>query len=148
MSNEYANCTSHTSLPKVYANCSYQFRVLKELNHDVKLGLNKFARLASLVCGTKIALVNFLDDKHQYSSAESAPAQWLGHTAIPRGLSVCAHAILRRSNDIFEIPDMAQDWRFREKVCSPLPTPGSPSALPSRWLSLCVLMVALCCRTS
>ena len=82
----------------------------------MKVGLNKFARLASLVCGTKVALVNFLDDKHQYSSAESAPAPWLGHTAIPKGLSVCAHTILRRSDEHFEIPDLSQDWRFRAKV--------------------------------
>jgi hypothetical protein len=94
----------------------YQFRVLKELNHDVKLGLNKFARLASLVCDAKICIVNFLDDKTQYTSAEVAPTPWLEHTPIPKPVSICGHTILRRSGEIFEIPDTTKDWRFSGKV--------------------------------
>jgi hypothetical protein len=94
----------------------YQYRVLKELNHDVKLGFDKFARLATLVCDTKISIVNFLDDKAQYSSMEVAPGPYLQHASVGKPLSICAHTILRRSAEIFEIPDTTQDWRFRGKV--------------------------------
>jgi len=94
----------------------YQYRVLKELNHDVKLGFDKFARLATLVCDTKICIVNFLDDKTQYTSIEVAPGPYLQHASVGKPLSICAHTILRRSAEIFEIPDTSKDWRFRGKV--------------------------------
>ena len=90
--------------------------MLKELNHDVKLEFDKFARLASLVCDTKICIVTFLDDKTQYTSAEAATGPWLRHTYIGKTFSICAHTILRRSAEIFEIPDTTKDWRFLGKV--------------------------------
>jgi hypothetical protein len=89
---------------------------LKEVNHDIKLGFDRFARLATLVCDAKICIINFLDDKTQYTSGEDAPAPWLIHTPIPKSLSICGHTILRRSADIFEVPDTTKDWRFRGKV--------------------------------
>jgi hypothetical protein len=94
----------------------YQYRVLKEINHDVKLSLDRFARLASTVCDAKISIVNFLDDKTQYTSSEIAPSRFLNHTPIPKPMSICGHTILRRSAEIFEIPDTLEDWRFRGKV--------------------------------
>lgn len=90
--------------------------MLKELNHDVKLGFDRFARLATLVCDAKISIVTFLDDKTQYCSSEAAPAPWLIHTPIAKSLSICGHTILRRSSEIFEIPDTTEDWRFKGKV--------------------------------
>jgi hypothetical protein len=95
--------------------------VLKELNHDVKVGFDRFARLAAMVCNTKICIVNFLDDKTQYTSNEAieGPKPWLHHVAIPKPLSICAHTILRTSPEIFEIPDCTKDWRFMGKVLPP-----------------------------
>ena len=98
------------------ANGRYQYRVLKELNHDIKLGFDKFARLATLVCGTRICIVNFLDDKTQYTSVEVAPTPMLNHTHVQKQLSICAHAVLRNSAEVFEIPDCTKDWRFKGKV--------------------------------
>ena len=97
----------------------YQYRVLKELNHDMKLGIDRFARLAALVCDTKISIINFLDDKTQYTSAEVAPGRLLKHTPVGKPLSICAHTILRRSGEIFEIPDTTRDWRFSGAVYYP-----------------------------
>jgi hypothetical protein len=82
----------------------------------MKLGFDKFARLATLVCNTEICIINFLDDKTQYTSAESAPEPWLRHMSIGKPFTLCAHTILRRSTEIFEIPDTTKDWRFSGRV--------------------------------
>src|SRR5277367_2357226 len=113
---ECGNC-----IPKCnVANSRYQYRILKELNHGVKVGFDKFARLATLVCGTEICIVNFLDDRTQYTSAEAAPEPWLNHVPIPKPLSICVHTILRNSAEVFEIPDTTKDWRFNGKVIPPV----------------------------
>lgn len=93
---------------------------MKELNHGTKLGFDKFARLATLVCDTEICIVNFLDDKIQYTSAEDSAKLWLKHKAVGKPLTLCAHTILRRSAEIFEIPDTTKDWRFNGKVVTSL----------------------------
>ena len=90
--------------------------MLRELNHDLKLGFDRIARLAPIVCDTKICIINFLDDQTQYTSTEVAPFPWLMHTPIEKSLSICGHTILRNSAEIFEIPDTTKDWRFSGKV--------------------------------
>jgi hypothetical protein len=95
--------------------------VLKELKHDVKVGFDRFAKLAAMICNTKICIVNFLDDKMQYTSNEVNVIPWLHHVAVPKSASICAHTILLRSpTDIFEVPDTAKDWRFKGKVTNTL----------------------------
>jgi signal transduction histidine kinase len=73
-------------------------------------------RIASLVCGTPIAVVNLIDADRQWFKSEVG----LGVRETPLATSICAHAILE--HDMLVVPDTTQDRRFAE---NPLVT-GDP----------------------
>jgi signal transduction histidine kinase len=73
-------------------------------------------RIASLVCGTPIAVVNLIDAERQWFKSEVG----LGVRETPLASSICAHAILE--HDMLVVPDTTIDGRFAE---NPLVT-GDP----------------------
>ena len=73
-------------------------------------------RIASLVCGTPIAVVNLIDAERQWFKSEVG----LGVRETPLATSICAHAILE--HDMLVVPDTTLDGRFAE---NPLVT-GDP----------------------
>ncbi|MBN8480511.1 MAG: GAF domain-containing sensor histidine kinase [Xanthomonadales bacterium] len=73
-------------------------------------------RIARMVCGTPIAVVNLIDAERQWFKSEIG----LGVRETPLDPSICAHAILQ--DDLFVVPDTRLDERFRR---NPLVT-GDP----------------------
>jgi len=63
-------------------------------------------RLAALICGAPIAVVNLIDRDRQWFKSEIG----LGVRETPLDTSICAHAILQQ--DLFVVPDTLQDTRF------------------------------------
>lgn len=74
------------------------------------------AELASLICGTPIALMTLLDVERQWFKANVG----LDAEQTPRDISFCGHAIAQV--DIFEVPNAQEDPRFHD---NPLVT-GAP----------------------
>lgn len=64
------------------------------------------ARLASTICQTPIAVVNFVGEDRQWFKAEVG----IGRRELPVGVSICRHAILQE--DLFVVPDLRDDDRF------------------------------------
>ncbi len=65
-------------------------------------------RLAAAICGTSMAVINFVDSDRQWGKAMYG----LGSTEAPREASFCAHTIL--GADVFEVPDTHEDERFAD----------------------------------
>ena len=68
-------------------------------------------RLASVICGTPVALMSMVDRDRQWFKARVG----LEATETPVDVSFCKHAIAQTDlNQIFEIPDATADARFAE----------------------------------
>ncbi|WP_227999863.1 sensor domain-containing diguanylate cyclase [Mycolicibacterium sp. P1-5] len=78
---------------------------------------NDFAKLASAICGTPIALITLLDEQRQWFKANIG----LGVSETPRSQAFCAHAIMDPDH-VMTVEDAAADERF---ATNPLVT-GDP----------------------
>ena len=65
------------------------------------------ANIASLMCGTPIAMVSLIDSDRQWSKARVGMEQ----AQLPRDQAFCSHAI-RTPMSIMEVPDASKDPRF------------------------------------
>jgi PAS domain S-box-containing protein len=75
------------------------------------------ARVASVVCGTQVALISVIDRDRQWMRACVGMP---GLTETPRDIAICSHTIL--SDDLLEVPDLTKDARFSD---NPLVTGGT-----------------------
>lgn len=69
-------------------------------------GLADITDFAAALCGTRIALVSFVEVERQWFPARTG----LDATETPRETSFCAHAM--RGSDVMVVPDATQDPRF------------------------------------
>jgi two-component sensor histidine kinase len=86
------------------------------LDTDPEKDFDDIAQIASRICGTPIAVVNFIGERRQFFKAEVG----LGVRSTPFDSSFCARAILE--NEFMMITDATKDARFD---CNPLVT-GEP----------------------
>lgn len=101
---------------------------------------DELAALGAKICGTPIALINFVDAHRQWSKAKVG----IDPPEIPREMTVCAHTI--HGNDLFVVPDTAQDTRFADNPLLTADPPirfyaGMPLVTPTGYAlgTLCVL---------
>ncbi|MBC7658869.1 MAG: GAF domain-containing sensor histidine kinase [Chitinophagaceae bacterium] len=78
------------------------------LDSEDESSYDEVVRLASLICGTPIAMVSLVDERRQWFKARIG----LDATEIDRDISFCGHAI--HGNTIFEVQDASRDVRFAD----------------------------------
>jgi len=76
------------------------------LDTEPEAGIDALARIAALVCGAPIALVNLIDRDRGWFKARVGT----GLTEIPRNVAFCAYTIAAR--ELVEVPDTRADPRF------------------------------------
>lgn len=96
-------------VPKLPKNEIERLIALKQyqiLDTDSERSFDDITKLASVICGTPIALITLLDEKRQWFKSTVG----LNATETPRNISFCGHAIL--GDDVFEISNALDDERF------------------------------------
>lgn len=78
------------------------------LDTPVDEAMNSLARLASQICETPIAQINFIDDKRQWSKAMVG----VDFQEIPRETGFCIHTIRNEKEMI--LSDVSRDERFKD----------------------------------
>lgn len=79
------------------------------LDSGKKEAFGNLAKLASRICGTSSAQINFIDENRQWTKANIG---W-GQQEIPRVISFCDHT-LQSENSFLVVPDASQDERFMD----------------------------------
>lgn len=88
------------------------------LDSATEQDFDELTELASVICGTPIALISLVDkDRQWFKSVKGLPV-----SQTDRAYSFCAHAIIS-SDEIFEVEDAQTDDRFKD---NPLVT-GDPN---------------------
>ena len=100
----------NVSLPPIPTNESARlsalarYRILDTAPEQV---FDDIARLASVVCGTPMALVSLVDKHRRWTKA----AVGIAAREVPRECSFCAHAI-NKPDEVMVVPDTTRDERF------------------------------------
>lgn len=76
------------------------------LDTEPETAFDDITRIAAQVCGTPMAVINFIDEGRQWFKSEIG----LGVQEMGLDFSICTHAILQTG--LFVIPDMTTDPRF------------------------------------
>ncbi|MES2744831.1 MAG: ATP-binding protein [Bdellovibrionota bacterium] len=85
------------------------------LDTDPESSYDEVVNLASLICGTPVAMISLVDESRQWFKAKVG----VNLNETERNISFCGHAI--HGQEIFEISDATQDSRFSD---NPLVTEG------------------------
>ena len=78
------------------------------LDTPPEASFDALTRIAAYLCGTPIAVINFIDRERQWFKSEIG----LGVRETPLEVSICAHALLQPG--LFVVPDTTQDPRFAD----------------------------------
>lgn len=105
---DVASCVSAACPPKTEAE---ELRLAALYGYGIldtprEAAFDDITRLAALICGVPIAVVNLIDRDRQWFKSETG----LGVRETPLATSICAHAILQQ--DLFVVEDLQQDSRF------------------------------------
>lgn len=79
---------------------------------DLDKNLSDLTKLAAKIAGTQVSLVNLIDHFTQWSVSSFG----MDITQMPREDSVCQYVVADPSREDFEVQDLAQDERFKDKA--------------------------------
>lgn len=87
---------------------------LSELDLDyssIQESLSDLTQLASQITGMPVSLINLIDSYHQWSVGTHG----MEILQMPREESVCQYTILEENEDGFEVPNLHEDFRFKDR---------------------------------
>jgi len=97
-------------LPPIPDNENERLRALQSyqiLDTHTEREFDRLTELASMICGTPISLVSFVDEKRQWFKSRKG----LDVQETSRDLAFCQYAIM--GDSLFEVEDATQDERFK-----------------------------------
>ncbi|TVR17103.1 MAG: sensor histidine kinase [Balneolaceae bacterium] len=77
---------------------------------DSEKEYDELTLLAATICNSPVSLINFIDEHEQWSKSVYGIAK--NYRRVPRSQTICQYAI--QKNDLFEVPDLSADERFKE----------------------------------